>query len=461
MIKIGLECHLYLNKINTKLFCGCKLPVDNDPPNSKCCPTCIGMPGSKPVLNKAALYHAIKLALATNCTLNKEVIFSRKIYFYPDMSKNYQITQYEVPLGYGGFIQVGEKRIEIKRINIEEDPAALVHPNGIGKSSYVLVDYNRAGMPLCEVVTNPVIENPEEAREFLRKLIEIVNYLGIYDSDKSTVKVDANVSISSTDYTRVEIKNISGFKEVERALVYEIKRQETEKKVIPETRAWDADKGITLPLRTKESEEDYGFITDPDLVRIELDDNLISKIKEEIPELAHEKVKRYISEFKIDKKDAEVIASEHLLAILFEKVAREINPVLAARWLRKELVRVLNYSNKELKDLEIDEKHLIELLGLIENKRITEENGKRILERLIEKPFSVSEYVQKENLSVLSDEGSLRRICQEIIKENPKAAEDYKKGEEKALNYLLGKAMAKTKGTADTKLLKKIMLELI
>ncbi len=461
MIKIGLECHLYLNKVNTKLFCGCRLPNDTDKPNSVCCVTCLGYPGSKPVLNKAVLNHAIKLGLAINCKLNKEVIFSRKVYFYPDMSKNYQITQYEVPLGYDGFIQVGGKRIEIKRINIEEDPAALVHPNGIGKSSYVLVDYNRAGMPLCEIVTSPVIESAEEAREFLKKLIEVVNYLGVYDPDKSTVKVDANVSTSLTDYTRVEIKNISGFKEVERALNYEIKRQETEKKVIAETRAWDAEKGITLSLRTKESEEDYGYITDPDLVIIELDNDLINEIKKEIPELAHEKVKRYISGFKLDKKDAEVIASEYLLAILFEKVVREIDPVLAARWLRRELLRVLNYNNKELKDLEIDERHLIELLNLVENKKITEENGKRILEKLIERPFNVKEYVQKEGLSVLSNEETLREICQDVIKENPKALEDYKKGEEKALNFLIGKAMAKTKGTADTKLLKKIMIELI
>lgn len=461
MIKIGLECHLYLNKLNTKLFCGCRLPKDNDLPNSVCCVTCLGHPGSKPVLNRKALYHAMKLALAINCTLNNEVLFSRKTYFYPDMSKNYQITQYEVPLGVDGYIIVGDKKIEIKRIHLEEDPAALVHPNGLGKSAYVLVDYNRAGMPLCEIVTKPVIESPEEAREFLKKLIGVVNYLGVYDPDISTVKVDANISISEADYTRVEIKNISGFKEVERALNYEIQRQKIEKKVVPETRAWDTEKGITLALRSKETEEDYGYITDTDLVRVELGEDLINSIKKEIPELAHERVKRYISEFKLDKRDAEVIASEHLLAVLFEKVAREVNPVLAARWLRRELLRVLNYNSKEFKDLEIDEKHLIELLNFVETKKVTEDNAKRILEKLIEKPFNVKEYVEKEGIKVLSNEAELRKICQSAVKENQKAVEDYKKGGEKALNYIIGQVMARTKGAADNKLVRKIIMDLI
>ncbi len=460
-VKVGLECHLYLNKVNTKLFCSCRLPNDNDLPNSVTCVTCLGHPGSKPVLNKSALFHAVKLALATNCTINKEIIFSRKTYFYPDMSKNYQITQYEVPLGFDGYVIVGDKKIEIKRVHLEEDPAALVHPNGLGKSSYVLVDYNRAGMPLCEIVTEPVIESPEESREFLKKLIGVVNYLGIYDPDISTVKVDANISISETDYTRVEVKNISGFKEVERALNYEIQRQKIEKKVIPETRAWDTEKGITLALRSKESEEDYGYIADTDLVRIELDADLINSIRKEIPELAHERVKRYITEFKLDKKDAEVIASEHLLAVLFEKVAREVDPLLAARWLRRELLRVLNYNNKELKDLEIDEKHLIELLTLVETKKVTEDNAKRILEKLIEKPFNVKEYIEKEGIKVLSNESELREICQNAIKENQKAVEDYKKGEEKALNYIIGQVMAKTKGAADNKIIRKIITNLI
>tara|TARA_B100000315_G_scaffold260798_1_gene325412 strand:+ start:11967 stop:13370 length:1404 start_codon:yes stop_codon:yes gene_type:complete len=458
MIKIGLECHVPLNKIKTKLFCGCSLPKETSEPNTHTCVTCLGHPGSKPVLNKEAINQSLKLSLALNFKVNNEIFFSRKNYFYPDMNKNFQITQYEIPLGINGVLKLENKEIKLKRIHLEEDPGSLVHPEGMQKSSYVLVDYNRAGMPLCEIVTEADLESPEEARDFLRKLISVISYLGVYDPNKNPIKVDANISIKEKGYTKVEIKNISGFKEVETALLNEVDRQKNSKKVEQETRAWDSSKGITFSLRQKEEEIDYGYIFEGDLVKVEFDRDKINKSKEEIPELAHEKIKRYLKEFRLDKKDAEVLSQEHKLALLFEKVSKEIDPILAARWLRRELLRVLNYNKKSIEDLEIDEKHLIDLLNLVEKKQITDANAKKILEKLIKKPFDVKEYVKKEGLRVIAKEDELEKICEEAIKKNKKAVEDYKKGEERSLNFIVGQVMRLTKGQAKPDVVRKIII---
>ena len=454
-IIIGIEVHLSLNKLNSKLFCSCSLPEPDSNPNTHTCETCLAMPGSKPVTNKKAVEHSVKLALALNSKIQPEIIFSRKQYLYPDLPSGYQRTQYEIPLGVGGHVQLSSgKKINLRRVHLEEDPGALIHPSGLQKSSHVLVDYNRAGIPLCEVVTEPDMSSPEEAREFMNKLIEIVQYLEISDSSKSAVKADINVSIKESNYTRVEIKNVTGFKEIEKALNYEIQRQKQEtgegKKIIQETRGWDTLKGATFPLRTKETEEDYGYITESDLTPIELKQSWVNEVKKDIPELAQSKVQKFVSEHKINKIDAEVIAKEKILAELFEKVAAEINPVLAARWLRRELMRVLHYNKKELHEIELDETHLIDLLRLVETKQITDNVAKKLLEKLIEKPFDVKEYIQKQNLGKLSDSDEIEKICLETIKENAQAVEDYQQGEKKALNFIIGQIMRKTKGTAST-----------
>lgn len=454
---IGLEVHVGLNT-DTKLFCGCDNNEEDAEPNSLTCPTCIGLPGSKPALNKQALNYALRLCIALNCDIAKQVIFSRKTYFYPDMAKNFQITQYELPVGNNGKVRVDDKDINLIRIHLEEDPASLIH-----QGNTVLVDYNRSGNPLIEIVTKPEMDSPKEAREFLKKLITTLNYLGIFDEKNGTIKADANISIEG--YNRVEIKNITGFKEIEKALEYEIERQ---KKLISEgqeikreTRGWDSAKGITLFQRSKETEEDYGFITEPDLVPIDLTKNYIEDIKKSIPELAHEKVQRYIKEFKLPKEDAETIAAEYLLADLFEKVAKKIDPVLAAKWLRRELVRVLEYNKLNLHDLEIDETHLIELLDLINKKEITERIGQKIMEMLIEKPFSPREYVKKQGIKVVSGEEEIEKLCEEAIKENKKVVDDYKSGNEKALFFLSGVIMKKTKGQADIKKVNEILKRLL
>ncbi len=456
---IGLECHLALNKLNTKLFCSCKQPSPDSKPNTKTCEICLGLPGSKPVLNKKALQHALKLAIALNCKIAKEMVFSRKVYFYPDMPKNYQITQYEIPLGENGYIYLDSgKKIRITRIHLEEDPGALIHPSGsIQTSQYTLVDYNRAGIPLVEVVTEPDLESPEEAREFLKKLISIVSYLDIYDPELSTLKADVNISIKGGQ--RVEIKNVSGFKEVEKALIYEEARQEKELPDKQHTRAWDSNK--TTFLRSKEQEADYGYIVDPDLTKIEITKDMIEKTKEAVPELAKEKTQRFIKQYKLSPVDAQVLSQEMKLANLFEKTAQKISPLLAAKWLRRELPRVMTYNKISFEELKIDETHLIDLLTLVEKKKITETTAQKILEKLIEKPFDVNKYVEKEKLTTTSSEGDLKKICKEAIKENPDAVKDYKNGEEKALHFITGQVMRKTRGTADPATVRKVLLKLL
>jgi len=463
-IVIGLEIHVEL-ATDTKLFCGCRTHGD-DNPNSRTCEVCLGMPGSKPVLNKKAVEYALKLCFALGCRISPELIFSRKSYFYPDMAKNYQISQYEIPLATKGKLVLSTgKDIGITRVHIEEDPAALIHPSGMMESPYVLVDYNRSGDPLVEVVTEPDLISPEEARDFMKQLISVLNYLEIFDIDRCVIKADANISIKESGYTRVEIKNITGFKEIERALKYEVARQksvvEDGKEIVQQTRAWDSDKGITISLRKKEIEEEYGYIIDPDLTIIEITKDWLKEIEEKMPELAKEKVKKFVEKYKLQATDAEVIASEKLLAELFEKVAKEINPLLAAKWLRRELMRVLNYNKKDLKDVILDEKHLIELLKMVEGKVITETNAQKILEKLIEKPFSPKEYVLKEKVKVIADVKQIKKFCEEAVKENPKALEDYKAGKQEAFNFLVGQVMRKTRGQADPAAVNKIMKEVI
>ena len=463
-IVIGLEIHAELDT-KTKLFCSCPTKGSEEP-NTRTCPTCLGMPGSKPVLNKKAVEFALKLCLALNCEISPELIFSRKSYFYPDMAKNYQISQYDIPLGKNGKLKLREgKEIGITRVHMEEDPASLIHPAGMKESQYVLVDYNRSGNPLVEIVTEPDLVSPDEARDFMKQLITVLNYLEIFDINEGIIKADANVSVKESDYTRVEIKNITGFKEIEKALVYEVDRQQNEikhhKKIEQETRAWDSEKGITFSLRKKETEEDYGYIIDTDLTIVEISDKWIKEIKKEMPELAQDKVKKFVEKHKIKKEDAEILAAEKELAEMFEKVAEEINPVLAAKWIRREVVRVLNYNNKELHEVEIDEKHMIDLLKLVENRKITDNVASKILEKLIEKPFDIKEYVKKEKLEAVSDISELEKYCKEAIKENPKAIEDYKKGEAKALNFIVGAVMKKTKGKATPKEVNEIILKLI
>ncbi len=456
-IIIGLEIHVSLNT-QTKLFCSCALPKEADAPNTKTCDICVGFPGSKPVVNKKAIEYALRLALALECSIAPEIIFSRKVYFYPDMGKNYQITQYEIPLGSKGKLNIGDKEIKITRIHLEEDPAALLH-----QGSTVLVDYNRSGKPLCEIVTEPDFSSPDEAREFLKRLITLIHYLGIFDPNEGVIKADANISIKG--YERAEIKNITGFKEIERALNYEIERQkvlirEHQGLKHRETRGWDSEKGITLFQRKKEEEADYGYILDPDLVPIELTKELLETTRKNLPELPQQKSLRYQKELKLKVEDSEVLANDFKLSAIFEKASKKIEPALAAEWIRREVSRVLNYAKKELDNTFI-EKHILEVLELIHTKKITRQTGQRIMELLIEQDLDLQKYVKENNLEVVADTAVLEEICKKVIHANSKAVEAYKAGEEKSFNFLIGQIMRETKGKADPSLVHQTLKKLL
>jgi aspartyl-tRNA(Asn)/glutamyl-tRNA(Gln) amidotransferase subunit B len=461
-IVIGLEVHAEL-ATKTKLFCSCPR-VGTDIPNSRVCPVCLGHPGSKPVMNRKVLQYALRFGLAIGCDVADELVFSRKSYFYPDMAKNYQITQFEMPLCSNGFVKLSSgKSIRIKRAHIEEDPAAMIHPAGINDSTYVLVDYNRSGNPLIEIVTEPDMTSPQEARDLMKELIKILNYLEIFCTDSCIIKADANISIKESGYSRIEVKNITGFKEIERALSYEINRQRQlineGGQIMMETRSWDSVKGTTSLLRMKESEEDYGYITDPDLVPVEISKDMLSGIKEDMPELHHEKFEKYKK--KISPEDAKVISSNHKLAQIYDAVCLEIDPVFAARWIRRELMRVMNYNKIDFEDLKIGPNHLIDLFSLVISGTITESVGQKIIEKLIDEPFDVKDYVKANSLEIISDQEELNKICRQVIQENPKSAEEYKSGNIKSLNFLVGQVMRQTKGKADAKKLIEIFNTMI
>ncbi len=492
---IGLEVHAQL-ATKTKLFCGCatygnknpnrpkgrginlvgifkvadtqdqysqqgnstiasdEVSATNDIPNTRTCAVCLGHPGSKPVLNEKALEHATKLCMAVKSSIAKKIIFSRKTYFYPDMSKNFQITQYEAPLGTGGSIILDSgKEIKLKRVHVEEDPAALIH-----SGDYVLVDYNRSGNPLVEIVTEPVLSSPQEARDLMKKLITILNYLKIFDITTCILKADANVSIRKTGFIRVEIKNITGFKEIEKALTYELKRQELHE-VKRETRGWDAEKGITFSMRSKEYEEDYGYIYEPDLPTYEWDKEHLKHIEESIPELADERIKRMTKQYKIDEITAKIICADLETAELFERVIKHADPVLASNWFRRELMRVLNSTNKSV--MSVKEQHLIELLEMIQQHKITDRIGQKLMEVIVETNASPKEYVKKEGLEAIEGELEIKKLCEEAVKENPKAVEDYKKGGEKAFQFLIGQVMKKAKGKAVPEIINKLMKNIV
>ncbi|MCP3682987.1 MAG: Asp-tRNA(Asn)/Glu-tRNA(Gln) amidotransferase subunit GatB [bacterium] len=451
-IKCGLEIHGYLQMDSKrKLFCDCKIDT-NGAPNTNICPICTGQPGNKPMPpNKDALKKIIAVAAMLDCKINKRLLFQRKHYTWPDLPNGYQKTMsgsYSVPVGEKGkFLGIG-----ITDVHLEEDPAKWDPETGT-------VDYNRSGFPLVEIVTEPDFRSSDEVRGWLKKLMTMLSYIDAVDPDAG-VKSDVNVSIAPK-FDRVEVKNVNSFKSIVKTIEHEIARQQRSDKVNMETRAWNEATGQTVFMRSKEQAMDYMFIPDPDLPVVNVDETEIKAISSKLPEKPHEKAGRYVKEWKVDKTDAAVISSDLTLAEIFEKAAKEIDPVLASRWLRKDLMRVLNYNKKELHDVEMNEKHLIQLLKLVESKKITDTVAQKILEKLIEKPFDVNEYVKKEGLAAVSDKSSLEKFCKEAIAENEGAVEDYKAGNEKALNFIVGSVMRKTRGAATPKEVNDILKKLI
>ena len=455
-IKCGLEIHGYINVENkTKLFCNCAID-ENAKPNTNICPICTAMPGSKPMLpNKEAVDKIIAIVLMLGCKLNKRLLFQRKHYSWPDLPAGFQKTisgSYSNPVGVNGkFLGIG-----ISDVHLEEDPARWDPVTGN-------VDYNRSGFPLVEIVTEPDFKSTGQLREWLKALLTTLNYIKAIDKN-SGVKADTNISIGPK-FNRVEVKNVNSFKNIVRAAEYEVLRQEEEikqgKEIRQQTRAFDEKHGKTVFMRLKEEAADYMFIPEPDLPVINIDDNYIEKIRKTLPERPDEKIKRFIAKYKIKKEDAFVICSDIMLSELFEKTAKKINPLLAARWLRFELLRVLNYNKKELSETEINEKHMISLLTLIEENKITETTAQKILENLAEKPFDVNSYVKEHKLGAISGVEELEKICKDVIKKNNKVVSDYKKGRKEALNFLVGQVMKATKGKASPKHVNEIIKRLI
>ncbi len=456
---IGLEIHAYLDT-ESKLFCSC--PTVASEPNSACCPICLGHPGSKPVLNENAVGLATKVGLALNCSIAKEFFFSRKTYFYPDMSKNFQITQYEVPIAGKGFVELPSgKKIRIRRAHLEEDPAALVHEKGMSKSNSVLIDYNRSGLALIEIVTEPDLDSPKEAREFLNTIENILFYLSVLKPD-NTLKVDCNVSIEGNN--RVEIKNVSGFAAAEKALSFELIRQKQElrlgRTIEQHTRAFDADTGSTIALRKKETEEDYGYIFDPDLVSVSLSDDFVDKVRKGMPELPSAKANRFVSEYNLSEYDAKVICSNFELSNLYQTVIDlKAEPVISARLLTRELLAILNHDSLELREVKILPKEIVELVELIVSGKVSDKNVKLAMINYIGaegKHDSPKEFLEKNNL-LISEAIDLEKVITLILGQNQAAVQDYKKGNLKSFNFLSGLVMRETKGAVDPKKVQELL----
>jgi aspartyl-tRNA(Asn)/glutamyl-tRNA(Gln) amidotransferase subunit B len=461
-MKIGLEIHCQL-KTQTKLFCGCQNKF-TEIPNAYVCDYCIGFPGSKPRMNKKALEFATKIALALNCIVPTHSYFSRKTYFYPDMGKNYQITQYEMPIAHSGHFTIGKKKIRIRRIQIEEDPARLVHmadgePATITTAKYVLVDYGRSGTPLCEIVTDPDFSDPKEAKEFLQELSSILEYLGVYDAAvEGSMRIDANISLGAA---RVEIKNISGFKDVEKALQYEIIRQKglikRKQKIKRETRGWDASSSVTRSQRSKEEEEEYGYIFDPDLPRLAVEKEDLDKIKKTMPEFAHEKVLRYGKEMQIAEQLATSITTEPDFAEMFEKVALYSNKQLAARWFAGPISKTLNFNNMKTKQSKLTAENLVKLLRHLEDKTITERSAELLLREMVQKGTDIDILISSRGAERIVDESALDYVVKEVLNENPKAIIDYKSGKQESFHFLVGQIMRKTHGRGDVEVIRRLL----
>lgn len=450
---IGLETHVQLNKLNSKLFCGCSTKYHSDEPNTHTCPVCLGLPGSLPVLNRKAVEYGIKVGLALNCTIEEETLFYRKNYYYPDLPKGFQISQYDYPLATRGRLLIKgedgiEREIRITRAHMEEDPGRLVHAGTIDKAKYTLVDYNRCGMPLLEVVTEPDLRSPKEARAYLDKLRSILEYLDVFDGSlEGAMRVDANISLAGGD--RTEVKNISSFKGVEKALSYEITRQRNLKrrniKVIQETRHFDEIRNLTVSIRSKEEAHDYRYFPEPDLVPMHIAD-WVPEILATLPELPDAKRARFISQYGIADDHAKSLTSEIKVANFYENVAATAPPKLAAVWIADVLKGELNYRNMTID--RFSPGHMAETLSMLSSGKITEDGAVEIIRTILDKGGSPDEIIKTQGLGRAENETVLKAV-REAVAECTAAVEDYRMGSPRALNYIVGQVMKKTKGQAD------------
>jgi len=464
---IGLEVHAQL-KTRTKIFCGCSTSF-GAPPNTHTCPVCLGMPGVLPVLNKKVVEYAMRAAIATDCKIERESRFARKNYFYPDLPKGYQISQYELPIAQFGRIDIeisGEKkRIGITRIHMEEDAGKLTHNPDRPVS---MVDFNRTGVPLIEIVSEPDIRSPEEAGAYLRKLRSIVRYLGICDGnmEEGSFRCDANVSImpkgSDTFGTRAELKNLNSFKHVEKAISFEIERQKEiitdGGDVVQETRLWDPVKNRSTSMRGKEDAHDYRYFPDPDLLPLVIDEDWMESVKSDLPELPDEKQKRFIQEYELPPYDAEVLTGTRELADYFEECLKTFpHAKQVSNWVMGSLLGLLNAEGKSIEHSPIPPHDLGSLLKLIHEDVISGKIAKTVFDEMAKTGKPPKTIVEEKGLVQVTDVSALEEIVSKILARSPKEIEDYKNGKTKVIGFFVGQVMKETRGKANPKIVNEIL----
>lgn len=468
---IGLEVHVEL-ATKTKIFCGCSTAFGGAP-NTHTCPVCTGMPGSLPVLNKQVLEYAVAVGLATDCTITQYCKFDRKNYFYPDNPQNYQISQLYLPICRNGRVEIetreGKKMIGIHEIHMEEDAGKLIHDEWDDCS---LVDYNRSGVPLIEIVSEPDMRSEEEVIAYLSKLRMIVQYLGASDCklQEGSMRADVNLSIREAGQkefgTRTEMKNLNSFKAIARAIQGERERQiellEAGEKVVQETRRWDDTKAESYAMRSKEDAQDYRYFPDPDLVPIVLSDEFLAKIRDNQPEFRQEKMERYKKEYDIPQYDIEIITGTKHMADIFEAtVALGSHPKKVSNWLMVETLRLLKEKEMEPEDIRFSPEHLAGLIRLTDAKVINSTVAKEVFEKMFESDIDPEKYVEEKGLKTVNDEGALRKTVEEVIAANPQSVEDYRGGKEKAIGFLVGQTMKAMKGKADPGMINALLKELL
>ncbi len=464
---IGLEVHAQL-KTNTKIFCACSTSF-GAPPNTHTCPVCLGMPGVLPVLNKKVVDYTLRMALATNCTITRESRFARKNYFYPDLPKGYQISQYELPIAEHGFIDIeingGLQRIGITRIHMEEDAGKLGHDPDRPVS---MVDFNRTGVPLMEIVSEPDIRSADQAGAYLRQLRSIVRYLAICDGnlEEGSFRCDANVSIRPTGQeklgTRTELKNLNSFKHVEKALMYEISRQKEVlldgAQIVQETRLWDPAKNKTTSMRGKEEAHDYRYFPDPDLLPLIIDSDWIQSVEKSLPELPDRKKKRFMEEFDLPSYDAGLLTSDRELADYFEACVRRFpHPKPVSNWVMGSLLGLLNTQDKSIAESPVSPEDLAHLLALIEAGVISGKIAKAVFDDMAQTGKPAKQIVEEKGLVQITDSDAIDQVVADIISNNPKEVEAYKNGRTKLLGFFVGQVMKETGGKANPKLVNELL----
>ena len=464
---IGLEVHAQL-KTKTKIFCNCSTSF-GAPPNTHTCPICLGMPGVLPVLNKKVVEYSLRTALATNCKINRESRFARKNYFYPDLPKGYQISQYELPIADHGFLKIEvegrKKEIGITRIHMEEDAGKLTHDPSRPLS---MVDFNRTGVPLIEIVSDPDIRSPEEAGAYLRQLRSIVRYLGVCDGnmEEGSFRCDANISIrpvgSETFGTRAELKNLNSFKHVEKALHYEIIRQREilaeSGQVVQETRLWDPEKNRTTSMRSKEEAHDYRYFPDPDLLPLVIDDIWIDDVRKNLPELPDVKRRRFIKEFSLSSNVADQLTSSRQLADFFEECVRLFpDSKQVGNWIMGPLTALLNAKGKTISEPPVSAPHLAGLLQLINKGVISGKIAKTMFSEMAQTGKAPEQIVNEKQLVQVTDVSAIEEVIFKVLAACPKEVENYKKGKTKLLGFFVGQVMKETKGKANPKIVNKVL----